>query len=71
MAVNLELPKKVHSVNGVRIGTACAGIKQTKRDDIALFVFDVGTVVAGVYTQSHFAAAPVLIAKDHELTSTA
>lgn len=70
MAVNLKLPKKVHSVNGVRIGTACAGIKQTKRDDIALFVFDVGTVVAGVYTQSHFAAAPVLIAKDHEWTST-
>jgi len=70
VAVNLKLPKKVHSVNGVRIGTACAGIKQTKRDDIALFVFDVGTVVAGVYTQSHFAAAPVLIAKDHEPTST-
>ncbi len=70
MAVNLVSPKKIHVVRGVRLGTACAGIKQTERDDIALFCFDEGTVVAGVYTQSHFAAAPVLIAKKNESTSS-
>ena len=70
MAVNLTVPEKIHPVRGVLVGTACAGIKQTERDDIALFCFDEGSVVAGVYTQSHFAAAPVSIAKENEATSS-
>ena len=50
MAVNLVSPKKIHVVRGVRLGTACAGIKQTERDDIALFCFDEGTVDASDYS---------------------
>ncbi len=69
MAVNLSMPEVVHPVAGVRIGTACAGIKQASRDDLALFVFDPGTQIAGVYTQSHFAAAPVIVAKENEKNS--
>ena len=70
MAVNLTIPEKIYPVRGVLVGTACAGIKQTERDDIALFCFDEGSVIVGVYTQSHFAAAPVLIAKENESTSS-
>jgi glutamate N-acetyltransferase/amino-acid N-acetyltransferase len=40
------------------------GIKDTPRDDLALAVFDEGTVIAGVYTQSAFAAPPVDLAKE-------
>ena len=71
MAVKLAIPEKIHAVQGVQVGTACAGIKQNERDDIALICFDEGTVVVGVYTQSHFAAAPVLIAKENESTGSA
>jgi glutamate N-acetyltransferase/amino-acid N-acetyltransferase len=40
------------------------GIKDAPRDDLALAVFDEGTVIAGVYTQSAFAAPPVDLAKE-------
>ena len=69
MPVNLSNPEVVHPVAGVRIGTACAEIKQSKRDDLALFVFDPGTHIAGVYTKSHFMAAPVIVAKENEQSS--
>ena len=69
MPVNLNNPEVVHPVAGVRIGTACAEIKQSKRDDLALFVFDPGTHIAGVYTKSHFTAAPVIVAKENEQSS--
>ena len=69
MPVNLSNPEVVHPVAGVRIGTACAEIKQSKRDDLALFVFDPGTQIAGVYTKSHFTAAPVIVAKENEQSS--
>ena len=69
MPVNLSNPEVVHPVAGVRIGTACAEIKQSKRDDLALFFFDPGTHIAGVYTKSHFMAAPVIVAKENEQSS--
>ena len=66
MAVNLPAPQDLLAVPGVRIGTANAGIKQTERDDIALFELADGADVGGVYTQSHFAAAPVLLARQRQ-----
>ena len=66
MAVNLTVPTNVHSVPGVAIGTACAEIKQSQRHDLAVINFVAGTEVAGVYTQSAFAAAPVLLARQRE-----
>ena len=63
MAVNLSPPAFLEPVPGVRIGTACSGVKESPRDDLALVIFEPGTVVAGVYTQSAFAAPPVHLAK--------
>ncbi len=71
MAVNLQAAANLLPVPGVRVGSANAGIKQTQRDDIALFAFSQGTQVAGVYTQSHFAAAPVLLARQRQASSLA
>ena len=71
MPVNLLVPENIYQVPGVRLGTSCAGIKQTDRDDVALIVFESGTSVAGVYTQSSFKAAPVVVAKENEDKSLA
>ena len=69
MPVNLSIPEVIYPVPGVRIGTACARIKQSDRDDLALFVFEPGTQIAGVYTKSHFLAAPVIVAQENEQSS--
>ena len=65
MAVNLAPPSSLLPVAGVRIGTACAGIKQETRDDLTLFELAPGTVCAGVFTQNAFCAAPVVLARRH------
>ena len=64
MAVNLVEPNALTPVPGVRLAAVRTGIKDTPRDDLALAVFDEGTVIAGVYTQSAFAAPPVDLAKE-------
>ena len=46
-------------VRGVRLATAAAKIRYHGRDDLLLVEFDPGTVVAGVFTRSSTAAAPV------------
>ena len=50
MPVNLTVPELIHPVPGVRIGTASANIKHSGRDDLAVFAFEPGTEIAGVYT---------------------
>ncbi|MEM9741853.1 MAG: bifunctional glutamate N-acetyltransferase/amino-acid acetyltransferase ArgJ [Pseudomonadota bacterium] len=66
----------VHAVAGVRLASVYAGIKQqtsgsapapdetTARPDLVLMRLAAGSQVAGVFTQSHFAAPPVLICRD-------
>ncbi len=44
---------------GVNIATCHAGIRYRERDDLMLMVFDKAATVAGVYTRSMAAAAPV------------
>jgi glutamate N-acetyltransferase/amino-acid N-acetyltransferase len=51
------------SITGITLGTACAGIKQTVRDDILLLHALEGASCAGVFTQNAFCAAPVHVAK--------
>ena len=51
------------SITGITLGTACAGIKQTVRDDILLLHAVEGSSCAGVFTQNAFCAAPVHVAK--------
>lgn len=64
MAVNLAEPEGLMPVPGVRLAAIRTGIKDAPRDDLALALFDEGTVIAGVYTQSAFAAPPVALAKE-------
>lgn len=46
-------------VNGVRFATHFCGLKASGGDDLLLVVFDAATSVAGVFTRSTTAAAPV------------
>jgi glutamate N-acetyltransferase/amino-acid N-acetyltransferase len=63
MAVNLPPPAELLAVPGVRLASGAAAIKAAGRDDVVLVLLDSGTSVAGVFTQSTFRAAPVLIAE--------
>ena len=59
-----ELPV-LHTVDGVRIGVASAGIKKVGRIDTVVFELCEGASVAGVFTLNAFCAAPVTVAKEH------
>ena len=64
MAVNLSAPRDVLDVPGIRLGTAASGLKAS--DDIVVAHLDPQARVAGGYTQSSFAAAPVLLARERQ-----
>ena len=64
MAVNLSAPRDVLDVPGIRLGTAASGLKAS--DDVVVAHLDPQARVAGVYTQSSFAAAPVLLARERQ-----
>ncbi|QNT68381.1 bifunctional glutamate N-acetyltransferase/amino-acid acetyltransferase ArgJ [Defluviicoccus vanus] len=51
-------------VGGVRLAVAAAGIRYRDRNDLLLAEFDRGTSVAGVFTRSQTAAAPVQWCRD-------
>jgi glutamate N-acetyltransferase/amino-acid N-acetyltransferase len=51
-------------VDGARMATAEAGIKYAGRTDVLLMAFDEGTTVAGTFTTSACASAPVDWCKD-------
>lgn len=55
----LSLPK-LEPIEGVQFATAEAGIRYKGRTDLLLAVLEEGTSVAGVFTQSKTASAPVL-----------
>ncbi len=63
MAVNLPPLGTLLPVPGVRIGTACAGIKQHERDDLALIELAEDATAAAVFTQNRFRAPPVALAE--------
>ncbi len=65
MAVNLPALGTLSAIRGIRIGTACAGIKQTQRDDLVVMTLSAGSEVAGVFTRSAFKAAPVRVCERH------
>ena len=50
-------------VPGIMLGTACAGIKQTVKDDILVIQMAQQSTCAAVFTQNAFCAAPVHVAK--------
>ena len=62
MSVNLPVMGVLEEVPGIRVGTADADIRDTGRDDVAVFAFEPGATVGGVYTRNRYRAAPVEIA---------
>jgi len=52
-------PAKLAPISGVRLGAGPAGIKYEGRDDVLMAVMAPGTTVAGVFTTSKTASAPV------------
>jgi glutamate N-acetyltransferase/amino-acid N-acetyltransferase len=67
MPVNLTAPNPahIHAVPGVTLGFAKAQIKKWQRNDVMLMRLAKGSKVAGVFTQNAFAAAPVLLCREH------
>ena len=61
MAVNLSYPEDLNGVPGVLIGVAASGKKE--KNDLVIVKFEEGARIAGVFTNSAFAAPPVLLAK--------
>src|SRR5215469_7534794 len=47
------------AIAGVKLATAAAGIRYKGRTDVLLAILDKGTTVAGVFTRSKCASAPV------------
>ena len=56
-------------VAGIRLGTACAGIKKENHQDLVLIELAAGTKTAAVFTQNAFCAAPVTLSKKHLVES--
>ncbi len=65
MAVGEASWPVMHPISGVRLGVAQAGVKYACRNDLLVIAIEEGASVAGVFTQSAFAAAPVLIGREH------
>jgi glutamate N-acetyltransferase/amino-acid N-acetyltransferase len=57
-----DFPKMLN-IAGIQLGTACAGIKQTVRDDILVMQMAEHSTCAAVFTRNAFCAAPVHVAK--------
>lgn len=52
-------------VKGIRVGTACAGIKKPEHRDLVVFELCPETQTASVFTNNAFCAAPVIVARQH------
>ena len=65
----MPYPAAINSVPGVLIGVAATGKKD--KDDLVIVKFEEGARIAGVFTNSAFAAPPVIIAKSRQNTCKA
>jgi glutamate N-acetyltransferase/amino-acid N-acetyltransferase len=67
MAVNLHAPdpQSLSAVAGIELGWAEAGIRKAARKDLLVVRVADGASVAGVFTQNRFAAAPVIVCREH------
>jgi len=53
------------TIAGIRLGTVCAGIRQTEKHDLVVVELAQQTTTAAVLTRNAFQAAPVIIARQH------
>lgn len=65
MAVGLDAPESLPEIDGIRIGTAAAGIRKPGRPDLAVLLCEPGTRAAGCFTRNRFQAAPVIVAREN------
>lgn len=56
---------EIHTVDGIRLGSAAAKIRYDDRDDLAIIELAEGTRCAAVFTRNTFCAAPVTLARQH------
>lgn len=54
-----------HSVPGIRLATAAAGVRKPGRQDVLLIEIAPGATCAAMFTTNAFCAAPVTLAKQH------
>ena len=52
-------------LDGVRLGTAAAGVRYHERDDLVVIELAEGATCAAVFTRNAFCAAPVVVARRH------
>lgn len=52
-------------VAGIRLGTACAGLKSQQCDDLVVMELLPGAVCSAVFTRNAFCAAPVKVAREN------
>lgn len=64
-----EAPLSLSSIEGVAASGVACGIKESGRPDLGLLVLDRPVSGAAVFTQNHFAAAPVRVSRQHLATS--
>ena len=55
-----KIPASLPPLAGVRLATVAAGVRYAQRTDVLLAVLSPGTQVAGVFTKSRTASAPVI-----------
>src|SRR6185369_14620552 len=67
MAVNLDPPRPENllGISGLRLGIARAHVRKPNRKDLLVVAIDEGARVAGVFTRNRFAAAPVVVCREH------
>ncbi|MGZ9076316.1 MAG: bifunctional ornithine acetyltransferase/N-acetylglutamate synthase, partial [Burkholderiaceae bacterium] len=67
MPVNFRAPdpKSLFAVAGIELGWAEAGIRKSNRKDLLVVCIAEGASAGGVFTQNSFAAAPVLVCREH------
>jgi glutamate N-acetyltransferase/amino-acid N-acetyltransferase len=73
MPVNLQAPDSaaLWPVQGVRLGTAMAGVRKANRRDLVVLALEPGSAVAGVFTRNRFCAAPVQLCRERLETGQA
>ena len=60
-----DTPTLLSPIAGVRLAARACGVRYKGRTDVCLMVFDPGTTVAGVFTRSLTASAPVERCRKH------
>lgn len=65
MAVGLSEPEMLPPVPGLRLSAGSAGIYKKLRPDLVLIELVKGARASAVFTENRFAAAPVLLAREH------